>query len=105
MPVSQADVERWKAFGGSMKDTNGRKSFTDPSGKRLKTWKEAERLMDGDAKMVDVGVLLVAPCGWFPNPHLGMSTGEFAVVYVSQQYMFPKPNIYVHPYVNSSILD
>lgn len=80
MPVSQADVERWKAFGGSVKETSGRKSYTDPSGKRLKTWKEAERLMDGDVKMEDVGVLLVLPCGWFQKPvprHASRPVGSF----------------------------
>ena len=44
--MSSADVERWQAFGGKVQENKGRKVYIAPSGKKLKTWKEADRLMD-----------------------------------------------------------
>lgn len=62
--VSQADLERWKAFGGSYQESNGRKTYTAPSGKKFKSWKEAEQLMKQDSEMENAGVMrLVLNCG------------------------------------------
>lgn len=46
MGISEADVARWKAFGGSVQEAKGRKTFVAPSGKRLKTWKEAQHMLE-----------------------------------------------------------
>lgn len=46
MPVSVEDLKRWEAFGGQVHDANGRKTYMTPSGKKLKSWKEAQRLLE-----------------------------------------------------------
>lgn len=46
MPVSPADLQRWEAFGGEVHDSKGRKTYTAPSGKKLKSWKDAQRLLE-----------------------------------------------------------
>jgi hypothetical protein len=47
MPVSSESIARWTSFGGKVEAAkNGRKKFVAPSGKKLKTWKEAQRLLD-----------------------------------------------------------
>ena len=46
MVVSDTDVARWQAFGGTVQEAKGRKTYVAPSGKRLKTWKEAQHMLD-----------------------------------------------------------
>lgn len=46
MPVSPADLQRWEAFGGEVNDSKGRKTYTAPSGKKLKSWRDAQRLLE-----------------------------------------------------------
>lgn len=47
-----------------MNESSGRKSYVAPSGKKLRTWKEAQQLMDedADAEMQHDGVF---QCDWF----------------------------------------
>lgn len=60
MPVSSPDLKRWEAFGGEVHDSKGRKTYTAPSGKKLKSWKEAQRLLerrdDGAVVNTDIGI-------------------------------------------------
>jgi len=46
MMASAADLERWTAMGGAVEDAKGRKTYLAPSGKCLRSWKEAARLLD-----------------------------------------------------------
>lgn len=60
-PVSQAELERWKAFGGSVQEANGRKTYITPAKKKLKTWKEANQMMEEseDVEMQQDGIFRI----------------------------------------------
>ena len=44
--ATPAELKRWNELGGKVEDAKGRKIYVAPSGKRLRTWKEANRIMD-----------------------------------------------------------
>lgn len=53
--VRDDDLARWAAFGGQVDDKLARKAYIAPNGKKLRTWKEAKRLME-DAEEGKEGV-------------------------------------------------
>jgi hypothetical protein len=48
--ATENDTQMWASFGGTVETVKSRKMFVAPGGKRLRSWKEAEKLMKADAE-------------------------------------------------------